>query len=168
MTASVDICHNYLSFTQNQFPWASTHHAVNESATPYRLWRLKVMVTYYDEVEIEDMTWDEQASVYHWPCPCGDRFEITRVNITRLGGAVQARYLVLVEARKADFSMFQPQLAEGYDVGQCPSCSLLIRIIFDQMDFEKYGKHEDSLNDEKNKPEIIEISSNLTMAAITA
>ena len=86
-----------------------------------------------DEVEIEDMTWDEQASVYHWPCPCGDRFEITRVNITRLGGAVQARYLVLVEARKADFSMFQPQLAEGYDVGQCPSCSLLIRIIFDQV-----------------------------------
>lgn len=32
-----------------------------------------------DEVEIEDMTWDETAQVYHYPCPCGDRFEITRV-----------------------------------------------------------------------------------------
>lgn len=27
----------------------------------------------------------------------------------------------------------QPQLAKGYDVGQCPSCSLLIRIVFDQV-----------------------------------
>lgn len=32
-----------------------------------------------DEIEIEDMTWDEVKQVYHYPCPCGDRFEITRV-----------------------------------------------------------------------------------------
>ncbi|KAJ4307266.1 Diphthamide biosynthesis protein 3 [Collariella sp. IMI 366227] len=30
----------------------------------------------YDEVEIEDMTWDETTQIYHYPCPCGDRFEI--------------------------------------------------------------------------------------------
>jgi hypothetical protein len=33
-----------------------------------------------DEVEIEDMQWDEDKMVYHYPCPCGDRFEITRVS----------------------------------------------------------------------------------------
>ncbi|KAL2197054.1 hypothetical protein P885DRAFT_77533 [Corynascus similis CBS 632.67] len=30
----------------------------------------------YDEVEIEDMTYDETLQIYHYPCPCGDRFEI--------------------------------------------------------------------------------------------
>lgn len=34
-----------------------------------------------DEIEIEDMTWDEVKQVYHYPCPCGDRFEITRVSL---------------------------------------------------------------------------------------
>ena len=36
------------------------------------------MGAYYDEVEIEDMAWDEEKRVYHYPCPCGDRFEISR------------------------------------------------------------------------------------------
>ncbi|KKY22171.1 putative diphthamide biosynthesis protein 3 [Phaeomoniella chlamydospora] len=30
----------------------------------------------YDEIEIEDMTLDENLEIYHYPCPCGDRFEI--------------------------------------------------------------------------------------------
>ncbi|KAJ9324369.1 hypothetical protein DTO027B5_4220 [Paecilomyces variotii] len=30
----------------------------------------------YDEVEIEDMTFDPNLQIYHYPCPCGDRFEI--------------------------------------------------------------------------------------------
>jgi diphthamide biosynthesis protein 3 len=25
----------------------------------------------YDEIEIEDMEYDEEKSVYHYPCPCG-------------------------------------------------------------------------------------------------
>jgi CSL zinc finger len=32
-----------------------------------------------DEIEIEDMAWDEERQIYHYPCPCGDRFEISRV-----------------------------------------------------------------------------------------
>lgn len=32
-----------------------------------------------DEIEIEDFAWDEERRVYHYPCPCGDRFEITKV-----------------------------------------------------------------------------------------
>jgi len=95
------------------------------------------MVNYYDEVEIEDMTWDETAQVYHYPCPCGDRFEITR-----------------------------PQLAEGYDVGQCPSCSLLIRIIFDQMDFEQYASAEEPVKEDiKAKPVDTTASVAVTAAA---
>ncbi|KAJ7302072.1 zf-CSL-domain-containing protein [Mycena albidolilacea] len=65
------------------------------------------MGAYYDEIEIEDMAWDEAKGVYHYPCPCGDRFEITR-----------------------------RQLADCEDIATCPSCSLIIRVIFDPLDFE--------------------------------
>jgi diphthamide biosynthesis protein 3 len=60
------------------------------------------MGAYYDEIEIEDMVWDEEKGVFHYPCPCGDRFEISR-----------------------------KQLANYEDIATCPSCSLIIRIIFD-------------------------------------
>lgn len=60
------------------------------------------MGAYYDEVEIEDMAWDEEKRVYHYPCPCGDRFEISK-----------------------------KQLKNYEDVATCPSCSLIIRVIFD-------------------------------------
>uniref|UniRef100_A0A093VEP4 Diphthamide biosynthesis protein 3 n=1 Tax=Talaromyces marneffei PM1 TaxID=1077442 RepID=A0A093VEP4_TALMA len=30
----------------------------------------------YDEIEIEDMTFDSNLQIYTYPCPCGDRFEI--------------------------------------------------------------------------------------------
>ncbi|KAK9900154.1 zf-CSL-domain-containing protein [Cystobasidium minutum MCA 4210] len=96
------------------------------------------MVNYYDEIEIEDMTWDEVKQVYHYPCPCGDRFEITR-----------------------------PQLAEGYDVGQCPSCSLLIRIIFDQMDFEEYAENNDE-PEEEIKAEKVDTSTTTASVAVAA
>ncbi|RMD44091.1 hypothetical protein DV735_g940, partial [Chaetothyriales sp. CBS 134920] len=33
-------------------------------------------VDVYDEIEIEDMTYDPALQIYHYPCPCGDRFEI--------------------------------------------------------------------------------------------
>ncbi|KAG9311903.1 zf-CSL-domain-containing protein [Chiua virens] len=60
------------------------------------------MGAYYDEIEIEDMSWDEAKGVYHYPCPCGDRFEISR-----------------------------KQLANYEDIATCPSCSLIIRVIYD-------------------------------------
>lgn len=59
-------------------------------------------VSYYDEIELEDMSYDEDKDLFHYPCPCGDRFEITRV-----------------------------QLKEAEDVARCPSCSLIIRVVFD-------------------------------------
>ena len=60
------------------------------------------MGAYYDEIEIEDMAWDEVKGVYHYPCPCGDRFEISRA-----------------------------QLANYEDIATCPSCSLVIRVVYD-------------------------------------
>jgi diphthamide biosynthesis protein 3 len=59
-------------------------------------------ISIYDEVEIEDMTYDETLQLYHYPCPCGDRFEIALHD-----------------------------LMDGEDIGVCPSCSLMIRVIFE-------------------------------------
>lgn len=33
----------------------------------------------YDEVEIEDMKWNDTLQAYTYPCPCGDLFQITLV-----------------------------------------------------------------------------------------
>ncbi|KAL7624579.1 Diphthamide biosynthesis protein 3 [Parahypoxylon ruwenzoriense] len=38
-------------------------------------------IAVYDEVEIEDMTFDEALQIYHYPCPCGDRFEIALADL---------------------------------------------------------------------------------------
>ncbi|KAI8955842.1 zf-CSL-domain-containing protein [Xylaria longipes] len=61
-------------------------------------------IAVYDEVEIEDMTFDETLQIFHYPCPCGDRFEIALVDLQD----------------------------ESTDIAVCPSCSLMIRVIFDQ------------------------------------
>ncbi|KAK2768491.1 Diphthamide biosynthesis protein 3 [Arachnomyces sp. PD_36] len=56
----------------------------------------------YDEIEIEDMTYDPTLQIYHYPCPCGDRFEIGIAD-----------------------------LKDGEEIAVCPSCSLMVRVIFD-------------------------------------
>lgn len=56
----------------------------------------------YDEIEIEDMTFDADMQVYHYPCPCGDKFQIALED-----------------------------LRDEQDIAVCPSCSLMIRVIFD-------------------------------------
>ena len=38
-----------------------------------------IMSIFHDEVEIEDMEYDEETETYYYPCPCGDKFEITKV-----------------------------------------------------------------------------------------
>ncbi|KAF9011591.1 zf-CSL-domain-containing protein [Hymenopellis radicata] len=76
------------------------------------------MGAYYDEIEIEDMVWDADKRVYHYPCPCGDRFEISR-----------------------------KQLADYEDIATCPSCSLIIRVIYDPLDYEDYEEEEEEDED---------------------
>ncbi|KAG6836318.1 hypothetical protein H0H93_009156 [Arthromyces matolae] len=72
------------------------------------------MGAYYDEIEIEDMAWDAVKRVYHYPCPCGDRFEISK-----------------------------KQLADYEDIAICPSCSLVIRVVYDPLDYEDYEEEEE-------------------------
>ncbi|XP_039599808.1 DPH3 homolog isoform X2 [Polypterus senegalus] len=36
------------------------------------------MAVYHDEVEIEDFEYDEETETYYYPCPCGDRFAVTK------------------------------------------------------------------------------------------
>ena len=56
----------------------------------------------YDEIEIEDMVFDPTLQLYHFPCPCGDRFEIAL-----------------------------DDLRDGEDIAVCPSCSLMIKVIYE-------------------------------------
>ncbi|KAG0638741.1 hypothetical protein HOY80DRAFT_1009963 [Tuber brumale] len=62
----------------------------------------------YDEIEIEDMTFDKDRGLYTYPCPCGDRFEI-----------------------------LLDDLRDGEEVAVCPSCSLMIRVIFEAADLPR-------------------------------
>ena len=66
------------------------------------------MSVFHDEIEIEDFDYDEEAEIYYYPCPCGDRFEITR-----------------------------EMLADGEEVATCPSCSLIIKVIYDIVSLTK-------------------------------
>jgi len=38
------------------------------------------MAVYHDEIEIEDFEYDEDEEIYYYPCPCGDRFQISKVH----------------------------------------------------------------------------------------
>jgi len=42
------------------------------------------MSFYHDEIEIEDFEYCEEEDLYTYPCPCGDEFIITRVNIFKI------------------------------------------------------------------------------------
>ncbi|KAF4361027.1 hypothetical protein F8388_016836 [Cannabis sativa] len=60
----------------------------------------------YDDVEIEDMEWNEELKAYTYPCPCGDLFQITK-----------------------------DDLKLGEEIARCPSCSLYITVIYNMEDF---------------------------------
>ncbi|KAK1924354.1 hypothetical protein DB88DRAFT_453174 [Papiliotrema laurentii] len=86
------------------------------------------MVTYYDELEIEDFSWDPVARVFHYPCPCGDRFEISKA-----------------------------QLRDGEEIATCPSCSLIVRVIYDYLDWEDYATTDEE--DEASEEEDVEVAA---------
>ncbi|CAH7667036.1 hypothetical protein BY996DRAFT_4572744, partial [Phakopsora pachyrhizi] len=75
-----------------------------------------------DEIEIEDFSWDPVLKVFHSPCPCGDRFEITKL-----------------------------QLSKGEDLATCPSCSLIVRVIYDMLDYEDYCEDDEEDSVEFNE-----------------
>lgn len=73
-------------------------------------------MTIYDEVEIEDMTFDKDTQLFTYPCPCGDRFEI----------------------------IIDDLLDGSSSIAVCPSCSLQIQIIFEPSDLNKYRPDNES------------------------
>ncbi|TQN67568.1 Diphthamide biosynthesis protein 3 [Colletotrichum shisoi] len=83
-------------------------------------------ISIYDEIEIEDMTFDEDMQIYHYPCPCGDKFQIALAD-----------------------------LRDDEDIAVCPSCSLMIRVIFDKDDLPKDDPEDDAeLAEEKTAAQI--------------
>ncbi|XP_013099040.1 diphthamide biosynthesis protein 3 [Stomoxys calcitrans] len=78
------------------------------------------MSIYHDEVEIEDFEYDEEEEMYYYPCPCGDRFQISK-----------------------------EELIEGEEVATCPSCSLIIKVIYDKDMFK--AEDEEELNEKLNQ-----------------
>ena len=67
-------------------------------------------MSFYDEIEIEDMEWVPEDEAFYYPCPCGDQFLIT------------------VE-----------ELLMGEQVARCPSCSLIIRVVYDEEFLAQFG-----------------------------
>jgi len=57
----------------------------------------------YDEIEIDDLDFDPDDNTFYYPCPCGDKFRISA-----------------------------KQLQAGIVIATCPSCSLQIKIVFDE------------------------------------
>ncbi|XP_032473363.1 DPH3 homolog [Phocoena sinus] len=62
-----------------------------------------MMAVFHDEVEIEDFQYEKDSERYSYPCPCGGNFCITWEDLTN-----------------------------GEDVVKCPSCSLIIKVIYDK------------------------------------
>ncbi|KAL6940346.1 toxin-insensitive protein [Hanseniaspora vineae] len=72
------------------------------------------MSSFYDEIEIEDMTFDNDTKTFTYPCPCGDKFQV-----------------------------YIDDLFYGDDVAVCPSCSLMIQVIFEKEDLQEYYEQAD-------------------------
>ena len=78
----------------------------------------------YDEVEIEDMTYDPETLMYSYPCPCGDRFKI-----------------------------YLHDLWEGEDEAGCESCTLYIEVIYDEEDLHQLPDDDSEDEDTKESVE---------------
>lgn len=59
------------------------------------------MSTVYDEIEIEDMTFDAENAIFTYPCPCGDKFVIAL-----------------------------EEIEDGEEIANCPGCTLRIRVVY--------------------------------------
>lgn len=78
--------------------------------------------SYYDEVEIEDFEYDEDEKIYYYPCPCGDQFQISL-----------------------------DDLVAGEEEVTCPSCSLVIKVIYDK---ETFRAKQEELEKKNKKKEL--------------
>ena len=78
----------------------------------------------YEEIEIEDMTFDPVTQMYSYPCPCGDRFKISLED-----------------------------LWDGEDVADCQSCTLFIQVIYEEEDLPAL-REDDSDDENEGTTEV--------------
>jgi len=83
------------------------------------------MSVFHDEIEIEDFEYDEEEEMYYYPCPCGDRFRISK-----------------------------EELLAGEEVASCPSCSLIVKVIYDLETFHQEASEVSKLGDDLKKLEV--------------
>ncbi|CAG4988754.1 unnamed protein product [Colias eurytheme] len=81
------------------------------------------MTVFHDEVEIEDFEYDEDEEMYYYPCPCGDRFQISK-----------------------------EELIAGEEVATCPSCSLVVKVIYD---LEKFKAESEEMQKDSGDKEAV-------------
>lgn len=70
-------------------------------------------MAYYDEVELEDLDFEEDEQMFYYPCPCGDRFEISL-----------------------------EELLDGDDIARCPSCTLILKVKYSEEDLDQFFLEE--------------------------
>ena len=73
----------------------------------------------YEEIEIEDMTYDKVNLLYWYPCPCGDKFKI-----------------------------YLEDLYDGEDIADCQSCTLFIQVIYEEENLPPLPPPEEEENEE--------------------
>ena len=62
----------------------------------------------YDEVDLEDMEWNVELGAFTFQCPCGDVFQITPA-----------------------------ELRAGEEIAHCPSCSLVVTVVYEDDDLKE-------------------------------
>ncbi|XP_028174532.1 diphthamide biosynthesis protein 3 [Ostrinia nubilalis] len=81
------------------------------------------MTIFHDEIEIEDFEYDEDDEMYYYPCPCGDRFQISK-----------------------------EELMAGEEVATCPSCSLVVKVVYD---LDKFKAEAEEVHKEDGDKETV-------------
>ncbi|KAI5151016.1 diphthamide biosynthesis protein 3 [Enteropsectra breve] len=66
-------------------------------------------LSYYDEIDILDFKFHPETQQFSYPCPCGDIFIISL-----------------------------DDMKNGETVARCVSCSLIVFVVYEQKDVERY------------------------------
>lgn len=59
----------------------------------------------YDEIDLEDFEYHPDSQIYTYPCPCGDQFIMTLID-----------------------------LQNNEEYAKCPGCTLIVRVIYNMND----------------------------------
>jgi diphthamide biosynthesis protein 3 len=92
----------------------------------------------YEEVHLADMKFDDEQLTYYYTCPCGDEFEITLEELH--DGEVEP---LVSAAPPPDLTCSLLRYLFLQDVAPCPSCSLKIKVIFDEAELPPLPSEDD-------------------------